>query len=62
MFDEEMLPKKKKTTEFPRNLVDMSITELEDYIAEMKSEIARVEGDIAKKKASRDAAASVFKS
>jgi uncharacterized small protein (DUF1192 family) len=48
MFDEEMLPKKKKTAEFPRNLVDMSIAELEEYISEMKGEIARVEGDIAK--------------
>jgi len=59
MFDEE-LPKP-KTEGFPRNLENMSVAELEDYIAEMKAEIERVEGDIAKKKASEDAAASVFK-
>ena len=60
MFDEE-LPKP-KTSEFPRNLGNMSVSELEYYIAELKEEIGKVEGDMAKKKASADAADSVFKS
>ncbi len=40
----------------------MSIAELEQYIEDMKDEIKRVEADIAKKKAVRDAASSLFKS
>lgn len=60
MFDEE-LPKP-KTAEFPRNLENMSVSELEDYIEELKEEIGKAEADIAKKKASQDAAASAFKS
>lgn len=60
MFED--LPKPKPETKFPRNIVDMSVGELQDYIGELKAEITRVEADIAKKKASRDAAASIFKS
>ena len=60
MFDEE-LPKP-KSFEFPRNLENLSIDELSTYIDDLKSEIERVEQDISSKKASKDAAASVFKS
>lgn len=60
MFDED-LPKKKPGSEFPRNLENMSVSDLEEYITDLKAEIDRVEKDIAKKKASRDAAASIFK-
>ncbi len=60
MFDEE-LPKP-KTAGFPRNFENMSISELEGYIGELRAEIVRAEGDIAKKKASQEAAASIFKS
>ena len=60
MFDEE-LPKKKPEGEFPRNLENMSVDDLEEYIGELRNEIARVEMDTEKKKASRDAADSVFK-
>lgn len=61
MFEDE-LPKKKPTSEFPRKLDGMSIDELQDYINDLKGEIDRVQGDITKKKASQDAAASIFKS
>ncbi|MGQ0528141.1 MAG: DUF1192 domain-containing protein [Alphaproteobacteria bacterium] len=61
MFDEDFLPKKKPAG-VTRNLVDMSVSELEDYIAELKAEIKRTEDDIVCKKASQAAAASVFKS
>lgn len=60
MFDDD-LPKKKPEREFPRRLDNMSVTELEEYIADLKEEIARVESDMQKKKASRDAAALFFK-
>jgi len=60
MFDED-LPKP-KVTEFPRNLEALSIEDLEHYITQLEGEIERVRGDIKAKKASRDAAASVFKS
>ena len=59
MFDDE-LPKP-KTSEFPRNMTDMSVSELSDYIDELREEIGKAEADIAKKKASEEAAASVFK-
>ncbi len=59
MFDEE--PIRKKDIGF-KKLVDMSIEEIEDYIIELKEEITKAEADIVKKKASRDAAASIFKS
>ena len=59
MFDEEI--PKSKTAEFPRNMDDMSISELEAYISDLKEEISKAQGDIAKKKASQDAAASIFK-
>ncbi|MGH1375768.1 MAG: DUF1192 domain-containing protein [Alphaproteobacteria bacterium] len=58
MFDEE-LPKK-VSADFPRNLENMSVEELKAYVAELKNEIARVEGDIDKKKASQNAAAAFF--
>lgn len=60
MFDDD-LPQIKKTAEFPRNLENMSVSELEEYVGELKEEIERAEGDIAKKKASQSAAADVFK-
>lgn len=60
MFED--LPRPKPASEFPRKLDNMSIEELQDYIVVMKDEIKRVEGDIARKKASIEAAASIFKS
>ncbi len=59
MFDD--LPAPKPDNNFPRNLENMSVEELEDYIIELEEEITRAKDDIGKKKASRDAAASVFK-
>lgn len=59
MFDDE-LPKP-KTSEFPRNLENLSIDELKEYIEELKAEIQNAETDIEKKKASQDAAADFFK-
>lgn len=60
MFDEE-LPRKKPEGDFPRKLDNMSIHELQEYVKTLKAEIERAEADMAKKKASQDAAASIFK-
>ncbi len=59
MFDED-LPRS-KSDGFPRNLESLSIADLEEYIIDLESEIARVRADIDNKKASSDAAASFFK-
>lgn len=60
MLEEDMLPQKQ--TAKLKNLTDMSIAELEQYIEDMKAEIKRVEADIAKKKAVMSAASGLFKS
>ena len=59
MFDDER--PKPKTAEFPRNIESMSIMELDEYVEELEAEIKRVQDDAVKKKASQEAAASVFK-
>ncbi len=59
MFDEE-LPKK-TSNEFPRDLENMSINEIAEYIAELQAESVRAENDMKAKKASGDAANSFFK-
>jgi uncharacterized small protein (DUF1192 family) len=59
MFDDELEPRKQPKK--LRVLDKMSIDELNEYIAEMKEEIIRVEGEIKRKKAHADAAASLFK-
>lgn len=58
MFDD--LPTPKKDKDFPRNLENMSVEELELYIQDLHNEIIRVQADMEKKKASRAAADSVF--
>lgn len=60
MFDDLPEPKKSES-DFPRDLENMSINELEVYITDLQNEIARVQTDIAGKKASQEAAAAAFK-
>lgn len=52
----------KKPQDWRLKLVDMSVDELQAYIADLRAEITRVEADIAKKKSVIAAASSVFKS
>lgn len=59
MFDDD-LPKK-TVSEFPRNLDNMSVSELQDYIGDLEGEIQRAKADIDKKQASQAAASDVFK-
>ncbi len=56
---EELEPRKKKPQ--PKNLDEMSIEALGEYIEELESEIRRVQDAIEKKKAARSDADSVFK-
>ena len=62
MSFEEDLPKRAKTHEIGANLSTYSIYELEEYLQALEEEKARVTGMIERKKASRGAADSVFKS
>lgn len=59
MFDED--GRKIKIQEFPAKMDGMSIGELEEYLGELKEEIERANVMIARKKASQDAANSIFK-
>lgn len=59
-MDEEDL-KPPVETPFPRKLEGMSIEALNDYIAGLEAEIARVRADIATKEAALGAADSVFR-
>jgi len=60
MDTDDLEPKTKKPK--LRNLDPLGVEELEDYIAELRAEIARVEADIAQKKKHLSAAESLFKS
>ncbi len=59
MDPEDLEPRKAKPK--PKNLDPLSIDELNDYIAELEAEIARVKQEIAKKSAHLSAAAAFFK-
>ncbi len=56
---EDLEPRKAKPK--PRNLDDMSIEDLKEYIEELASEIKRVESAIAVKEKARNLADAVFK-
>ncbi len=60
VFDDDLEPKKKSEKVY-RVLDDLSVDELQDYIAEMKEEIARVEAEIEKKTGHRSAADALFR-
>lgn len=60
-FDED-LPKTRKTWEIGGNLDTYSVYELEEYLQALDEEKSRVTAMIERKKASRGAADSVFKS
>lgn len=61
LFDEE-LPKRKLVHEVGQDLSLLSVGELDERIAALKEEIARLEADRAGKAASRSAAESLFRS
>ncbi len=59
MEDKDLEPQQQKPD--VKNLEVMSIEALGEYIGELRDEIERVRNEIAKKKAARGAAGSVFK-
>jgi uncharacterized small protein (DUF1192 family) len=61
VIDEDDRPKKKISHEIGQDLALLSVAELNDRIALMKGEIARLEADIASKQTSRSAADQFFK-
>jgi uncharacterized small protein (DUF1192 family) len=60
--DDDNKPRKKNTHEIGQDLSLLSVEELTERIALMAAEIERLQAAAAKKRASRDAAASFFKS
>jgi uncharacterized small protein (DUF1192 family) len=60
-IDDEDRPKKKIVHEIGQNLELLSVGELTERIAVLKEEIARLEADITKKRATKSAADLFFK-
>jgi uncharacterized small protein (DUF1192 family) len=60
-IDDDDRPKKKVSHEIGQELSLLSVAELNDRIALMRTEIARLEADIAKKQATRSVADQFFK-
>jgi uncharacterized small protein (DUF1192 family) len=61
-IEEDDRPKKKKTHEIGQDLTLLSVEELAERVALLKDEIARLEANMAEKRASRSAADRYFKS
>jgi len=61
-IEDDDKPRKKVTHEIGQDLSLLSVEELAERIALMTSEIERLQAAMTKKRASRDAANSVFKS
>ncbi len=61
LIDEDDRPKKKIAHEIGQDLTLLSVKELEERIALMKAEIARLEADIGRKQSTRAAADQFFK-
>jgi uncharacterized small protein (DUF1192 family) len=61
VFDDDDRPKKKITHDIGHDLTLLSVAELNERIALMREEIARLEADIAKKQSSRSAADQFFR-
>jgi uncharacterized small protein (DUF1192 family) len=59
MDEEDLLPQRQKPK--LRDLTLMGVAELEEYIAEMRTEIARVEAEIAEKRKHRGGAEALFR-
>lgn len=57
--DDDLDPKTKRLK--PRNLDNLSIDDLKTYINDMQVEIQRVEADIVKKEAHKNAISGLFK-
>lgn len=61
MFDEDDLPKKPAPVFSPARLDTLSVAQMQEYTADMKQEIARVELEIGKRGYHKNAAEALFK-
>lgn len=61
MFDEEELRKPKQTGFVPLKLDDVSVTDMQEYIACLKEEIVRVEKAITQRASIKGAAEALFR-
>ena len=61
VIDPDELPKKKTTHEIGQELALLSVSELTERAGLLKDEIARLEAEIARKRASQTAASAFFK-
>jgi uncharacterized small protein (DUF1192 family) len=61
-MDMDDLPKPKHVHVLGENLETISVDELKLRVAALEGEIARIQSEISKKQASRDAASAFFKS
>ena len=60
-IDPDELPKKKTTHEIGQDLALLSVSELTERVGLLKDEIARLEAEMARKRASQTAANAFFK-
>lgn len=60
-IDPDDLPKKKVTHEIGQELALLSVSELAERIGVLKDEITRLEAEMTRKRASQQAADSIFK-
>ena len=60
-IDDDDRPKKKVAHEIGQDLTLLSVAELQERIGLMREEIARLEADIGRKQATRNAADTLFK-
>lgn len=60
MFDEDDLPKRKEAEPFPRKLEGKSVSQLQEYRAELVEEIAKIDAEIKKRGSVKAAAESLF--
>ena len=61
VIDPDELPKKKTTHEIGQDLALLSVSELTERVGLLKDEIARLEAEMARKRASQTAANAFFK-
>ncbi len=61
VIDPDELPKKKTTHEIGQDLALLSVSELTERVGLLKDEIARLEAEMARKRASQTAASAFFK-
>lgn len=60
MFEEEEIAKSKRPQMFPRDVTEASVGQMQEYIAELEAEIAKVKKEIEKRGGARAKAEDFF--